>query len=269
MIAMSHQTEDKNQGRLKILFSNLGYARGIDGSLQQHISRFFRNFYHSVNLQKQVLAEFKALVAEADPDLCCLVEIDQGSPHSSYFNQLHALVDDTYPFYDIADKYGEKSFLRRMPLHIGKSNAFLSKQNYDFQRLYFRFGTKRLVYHLQPYPGLHIYFAHFSLLKKTRFRQFEEVNAMIRNIEGDVVILADFNVTQGFSELQPLLEGTRLHIVNKPNEHTFMFHRRQLALDLCLCSRNLLPRLNLKIVDQPFSDHDALLVSIEPQELQP
>lgn len=251
---------------MRILFSNLGYARGIDGSLWQHVSRFSRNFYHSIELQKQVLAQFKALVNAAEPDLCCLVEIDQGSPHSSYFNQLHALIDETYPFYDIADKYGENSALGYMPLHIGKSNAFFSKQNLPFRRLYFRYGAKRLLYHLKPHPGLHVFFAHFSLIRKVRLRQFEEVNALVKNIKEDVIILADFNVTQGFSELTPLIEGSNLRIVNKPDEHTFMFHRRELALDLCLCSKSLLSRLSLAIVDQPFSDHDALLVSIDPQE---
>ena len=55
----------------KIFFSNIGYAKGIDGSLRQHISMAGRHFYCSLPVQEQVLAQVKALIDAEQPDLCC------------------------------------------------------------------------------------------------------------------------------------------------------------------------------------------------------
>ena len=107
----------------KILFSNLGYARGINGSLQQHIKGAGRFFYCAPTVQQRVLAQMKSIIDQEKPDLCCFVEIDQGSIHTAYFNQMDALMDEIYRFHDISDKYGYNSTLGRMPLHAGKSNA--------------------------------------------------------------------------------------------------------------------------------------------------
>ncbi len=246
----------------KILFSNIGYARGIDGTLWQHVCRFSRHFYLGVPTQKEVLGQLRRIIDDEKPTLCCLVEIDQGSLHSTYFNQLEALVDEHYQYHDIADKYGENSMLGRMPLHIGKSNAFLSHEKFPFERLYFTHGSKRLIYHLTLPEDLHVYFAHFSLQSKVRAKQFREFNRLVRKTEGDVIILADFNIMQGFKELEPLLHDTNLKVLNKEDEHTFTFHKYKWALDLCLCSENLLDRISLRVIPQPFSDHAALLVEV-------
>ncbi len=248
--------------RYKILFTNIGYAKGIDGSLKQHISRFGRHFYCKLPVQEQVLAQLKSIIALEKPDLCCIVEIDQGSIHSGYYNQLHALVDDDYKHHDIAGKYGETSILNRMMLHKGKSNAFLAARDYPFERLYFTHGTKRLIYHVSLPDDLHVFFAHFSLQKDVRARQFHEMHEIVKRISGKVVILADFNIMQGFAELRPLLRDTDLELISREDEHTFTFHRRKLALDLCLCSASLAPNANVRVIGQNFSDHAALMVEI-------
>lgn len=245
-----------------ILFSNIGYARGIDGSLQQHIGRVGRHFYCAVPVQEQVLAQLRAIMAAENPDLCCFVEIDSGSLHSARHNQLRALLNDEYRHHDIADKYGHNSLLGRLPLHAGKSNAFVARHDLPFSRLYFRHGTKRLIYRLALPDGIILYFAHFSLQKDVRVRQFEEVRGHILNETRPVILLADFNISQGFGELRPLLDDTGLVVLNREDEHTFTFHRRRQALDLCLCSKALAPRIDLRIVPQPFSDHHALLLRL-------
>ncbi|MGE0252739.1 MAG: hypothetical protein AB7G80_03290 [Dongiaceae bacterium] len=248
----------------KILFSNIGYAKGIGGTLWEHICRLNRHIYCGLSVQEQALRQLKVIIDSEKPDLGCLVEIDQGSFHSAYFNQIQALMDHEYIFHDIAEKYGENSPLRKMWMHKGKSNAFLAKQEIPFQRLYFTYGTKRLVYRLTLPGDIHLFFAHFSLKRQVRIKQFQEVNTLIKNIKGEVMILADFNIFQGFKELLPLLEGTDLQILNKEEEHTFIFHRRKLALDLCICSESLAKRSALRIIKQPFSDHAALVVDIAP-----
>lgn len=246
----------------KILFSNIGYARGIDGSLRQHVTRFGRNFYCALPVQEQVLSQVKDIIKAENPDICCFVEIDQGSIHSARFNQIRALMDDEYIHHDIADKYGERSLLGRMPLHRGKSNAFLSKQDLDYQKLYFSHGSKRLIYHLALPGDIDLFFAHFSLQKKTRARQMEEVRKLAEG-KPRVIILADFNIFGGFDELKPLLHDTDLQVLNREDEHTFQFHKTRKTLDLCICSKDLVPRTMLRVIPQPFSDHAALLLEIE------
>lgn len=246
----------------KIFFSNIAYAKGIDGSLWQHVRGFGRHFYCRVPIQKAVLTQVKEILQTADPDIGCFIEIDNGSLHSAYFNQVQELITDSYPYYDIANKYGSDSFLRFMPSHKGNSNAFIAKQDFPFERFYFANGTKRLIHRIELPGKRFVFFAHFSLNKKVRIKQFEETNQLLRACEGDVILLADFNILDGFAELGPLLRDTDLIVMNDEKEPTFTFHRRRLALDLCLCSKNLASTTKLQVIPQPFSDHAALLVEI-------
>ena len=247
----------------KILFSNIGYAKGIDGSLKQHIAYFLRHLHTPHTVQERVLAQIKIIINAENPDLCCFVEIDRGSFNAAGFNQISALTDTEYQYHDITDKYGPESALGRMPLHRGKSNGFLAKANIPFKRLYLSHGSKRLVYCLKLPDNTHLFFAHFSLRKNIRLRQFQELRQLIEGNKGEVIILADFNIMSGFRELDPLLHDTDLTVISREDKPTFRFYRHHMVLDLCLCSQSLAARIDLKIIPQPFSDHAALSVSID------
>lgn len=247
---------------MRILFSNLGYARGIDGSLGQHMLRFPRNFYVTKAAQQKTLSAFKALLLEHGPDLCCIVEVDSGSMHSANLNQMTPLLGPDYPFHDIADKYGENSRLGRLPLHQGKSNAFLARREFPFARLYLRHGTKRLIYRL-TLPGFTLFFAHFSLKAPVRALQLAEMRRLVDETPGGAMVLGDFNTMLGFGELKPLVNDGALQILNREDEPTFLFHRKKLALDLCVCTQKLAVRTKVQILPQPFSDHAALLVEVD------
>lgn len=244
----------------KIFFSNIGYAKGIDGTLWQHLGRMHRHVYCGMTPQQQVLSQLKSIIGTEQPDLCCLVEVDRGSFHSSYYNQLSALLDDDFVHHDIADKYGDNNLLGRVPLFQGKSNAFISKEPLDFQRLYFKRGSKRLIYRIMLPGNIALYFAHFSLQEKVRALQFAELRDFMELHDGEAIILADFNIMQGFKELRPLLDRTDLMVLNDETQHTFRLYNKRWTLDLCICSQSLAERLRLKIIPQPYSDHAALLV---------
>ncbi len=247
----------------KILFSNIGYAKGIDGSLRHHLGLFGRHFYCARPVQEQVLGQIRAVIDAETPDLCCFVEIDRGGFHAARFNQVDALMTDgKYKFHDIACKYGNENWISRMPLHEGKSNAFLALRETPFERMYFTHGSKRLIYRLAVAGDIFIFFAHFSLQKKIRARQFAEMRRLIEQTPGRVIVLADFNVMNGFGELEPFLADSGLVLLNREGEHTFTFHNLNLALDLCICSESLVNNMDLKIISQPFSDHAALLVEV-------
>lgn len=252
----------ENMNEYKILFSNIGYAKGIDGSLKSHIRHFHRHFYSGPVVQKQILDQVKSVIKQEEPDLCCFVEIDRGSLHSGYYNQLESLLDNEYNFHDISDKYGHNNLLAHMPLHTGKSNAFVSKGIVKFEHLYFEYGQKRLVYKIFLPGGPILFFAHFSLSRKIRALQFQEIMDMCADIEDDIMILADFNILNGFAELEPFLRGNKFRVMNREEEYTFAFHDRQHTLDLCLCTHALAERVTLSVIPQPYSDHKALLVRL-------
>lgn len=248
--------------KFKILFGNLGYARGIDGKLSQHILYMHRHFYASARAQKRALCQVSETVARENPDLCCFAEIDEGSFTSGGLNQVEALLNPTHCHFDIANKYGVTSRLRQFFLTKGKSLAFISKRAYPYEKIYFENGTKRLIYRIALGDGLTLFFAHFSLSKTTRRKQLIEARRLMLEADGEAIFLGDFNILSGTEELEPLLKGGSLVLMNgvKP---TFKFHRRELVLDLCICTAGIAQQSKLSIVALPCSDHDAIMLEID------
>ena len=249
-----------------ILMSNLGYARGINGALDSHVRHAHRHIYCSLPVQRDVLRQLSDIIATENPDLCCFVEIDKGSGGAKAFNQMDALINDAYPFFDIENKYRLKSIWRSVAFTRGKSNAFIAKRNYTFEKLYFSHGVKRLVYKIQVEQNLTVFFAHFSLQQRVRTQQLQEVAQLMNGTPGEVAFLGDFNILTGLSELKPLLAHGHV-LLNRDDVHTFHFHKRKLVLDLCICSASLAERATLKIIPQPYSDHAALLLTINDSEM--
>jgi endonuclease/exonuclease/phosphatase family metal-dependent hydrolase len=245
---------------MRILFSNLGYATGINGTLRQHAGKILRHAFQTKAMQHKILAQFNNIIEGTNPDLCCLVELDQGSIHSGYFNQMNALISTQYPVYDIANKYGPHSHFSSLLFHRGKSNGFLAKTPQVFERLYFEHGAKRLIYKIQLREELTLFFAHFSLTRKIRTKQFVEMKRLVEATKGDALVFGDFNTLTGLGELKPLVEDNFLILLNSPDMPTFRFHRWQHTLDLCLASPALAPICRLEVIAQPFSDHEALLL---------
>ena len=249
----------------KILLSNLGYATGISGSLTDHIRYAHRHFYCPPEAQKKSLRQLGALIAREAPDICCFVEIDQGSFTSVGLNQLQELIDDKYHFFDIENKYAPTSRLRSFFITKGKSNAFLARQPLLYEKIYFSCGLKRLIYKIVIHKDLTLYFAHFSLNKSVRAKQIMEIEVLINKTKGEVIFLGDFNILTGIKEITPLLDRNRLILLNRADDHTFTFHKRKLVLDLCLCSQEIAKHTNLKVIPQPYSDHAALVIEINSE----
>ncbi len=249
-------------GTFKILFMNLGYARGISGRLAEHLRYGYRHLYCSPLIQKESLKALGRLIVQEDPDVCCLVEIDRGSPFSARLNQLEMLINDTYAFSDIENKYGPDSRWRSFSFTAGRCNAFLAKRPCPFEKLYFQSGIKRLVYKMAPETGLTLFFAHFSLNEKDRARQIQEVRALMDGAPGEVIFLGDFNVLSGIKETAPITADGRYVLLNRETDPTFVFHRRKRVLDLCFCSQGIARDAALKVIPQPYSDHAALMLEV-------
>jgi endonuclease/exonuclease/phosphatase family metal-dependent hydrolase len=245
-----------------ILMSNLGYLRGINGGLMHHIRYAYRNFYCSRDVQEACLEQVIGLIEQERPDVCCFVEIDKGSATARSFNQLEALVSEQYPFFDIENKYGLLSRLRSLPLTRGKSNGFLAKRTLPYEKIFFTHGTKRLIYKIALTPDVTLFFAHFSLKRETRAQQLLQTRQILNDTPGEIILLGDFNIHSGFKELEPLLHENNLVLLNNEETPTFRFHNVRLPLDLCICSRGIAERAALKIIPQPYSDHEALVLTL-------
>ncbi len=247
----------------RILLSNMGYARDIGGSFAHHVFFSYRHFHAPVKAQMKSLNGLKRIIRDHEPDICCLLEVDRGSVNNAYFNQIHALIDPHYHFFDIENKYAQGSRLSRMSVAQGKCNGFIAKSELEFCKHYMSIGAKRLVYQLKLADDLTLIFTHFSLKKETRRRQFLDLREMVKSIEGNVIIMGDFNIFSGFNEAAPLLDGLNLQILSDPSVPTFQFARWRMCLDLCIVSEAIASNCNVQVIPQSYSDHDALLLVVD------
>lgn len=247
---------------LKILMSNIAYAKGFNGALGQHLLYAHRHLYCSPKVQRGVLQDIRTLIERESPDICCLVEIEKARAAAGSIDQLQTLLEGRFHHFDIANKYSEKGGLQRLPGAASKCNAFFANRPVPFERIYLRTGHKRLVYKIALTPAVTLFFAHFSLRKVKREAQFRELHAIVTRTPGQHIVMGDFNILTGFQELDFLLSDTGLVLRNNPAETTFRFHQKRQVLDLCLCSRSLVDNTRLKVIDQPYSDHAALLLHV-------
>jgi len=247
---------------MKILLSNLGHLSGISGSLTHHLLFAHRHFYCSAAVQDKVWRQLTEVIGREKPDLCCFMEIEQAVFHAGNFCQIEDLTAESYPYFDIENKYAHASRLRRFPMTRGKSNAFLAKRDFPYEKIYFSHGTKRLIYKIDLAREITLFFTHFSLNKKTRSRQLAEARRLIHDTPGEIIFMGDFNILSGFKELAPLL-GDDLVLLNREEHPTFTFHVFRKVLDICICTRGIAGRSHLQVIPQPYSDHAALLLEID------
>lgn len=248
----------------RILFSNLGYARQINGTLRQHMRGAWRYLNCSPDVQTDALLQLRTLMHAHQVDIACLAEVDSGSSNNRYFDQMHFLRDGIYCHAHAINKYGTGRGLDEAPLSRGKSNGWIARVPVPFECRYLREGTKRLVYVLYPEGCPPIIFGHFSLRAVVRRQQFEEVAGWVRELGGDVLVLGDFNNYRGMGELTPLTKAAGLHLVGSDRAPTFRFSHYRATVDLCLASESLLSGLHVRVLPQPYSDHEALLIDWRP-----
>lgn len=240
--------------RFKVLLLNTGYCVGLNGSPKQYLRYFHRYFFCPRRIQQRVLASIDTLIAEIKPDLCCFMELHRESKLLRRFNQLHRLINETYRYFHIANKYCETRILGRLPFFRRKSNGFLAKHPLPYRTHFFSRGGKRLIYEIILENSIHLFMAHFSLHREIRRKQFEEMAELVKS-KKRVIVCGDFNIFRGFHELKPLLEAGNLKIVNQKNHATFPSCNPKKHLDLFLCSPDV-PVTDVRVLKNVhISDH--------------
>lgn len=224
--------------RFKILLLNTGYCVGVDGSPNQYLRYCYRYLFCSRRIQREVIRDIDSLITDENPDLCCFIELHKESKILRRFNQMQALLDEEYRFYHMANKYGERGLLSHSPVLRRNSNGFMAKKALSFRRHYFRSGRKKLVYEILLDHDVHLFMAHFSLKKKARERQFDQLKNLIQG-KKRVIICGDFNIFHGYEELKPLLETGDLQVMNSSEQKTFPSCYPKKHLDLFICSKDI------------------------------
>lgn len=235
---------------MKILFLNLGYCKGLYGSLTQYILQSYRYLFTSKKIQKNIVDDFKKLIKKENPDIICIAEIEKGY-------QIKSLVDKKYPFYDFDVKYGANSFLRNIPFFRKNGNAFLSKKKIPFKRRFLKNGTKKLLYDITLPNKTQLLMFHYSLKKSVRPKQFEEVYDLIKNNKKNIVC-GDFNV-KSYSEIESFAKKANLKLAGKGL--TFPTSNPKEPRDFFLCSKNI--KAKSRILKNKLSDHLGVVLEVK------
>ncbi len=238
---------------LHILLFNVGYATALDGTMRDYLLRFYRYLYTPRSVIRQVRQAIFQLMQAQKPDICCFVEIHK---RHSFLRHPHAYREGS-----IENKYGLHSLLRLLPFFRDNCNGFFAKEPLPFRMHYLRHGTKKLVYEIELRPDTSLFLAHFSLKKRVRQKQCEELQTLIAQRK-NVILCGDFNIFHGFEELQAFAGKCHLRIVNAPSQATFPAVHPRKALDLFLCPEDA-ESPSVRVLDSVHvSDHLPVMLEV-------
>lgn len=177
---------------LKIMLVNACYCRQFIGTPLHYFWNWFRFFFVSKKMQREVINDISVLVDEEDPDIFFLAEIVDGWQKRSIINKL----SKKYPHYNFSLKYPEGSWLRWLPvLHRNEGKMFFSKKKLSFDVWHLNNGTETGVFEIRLQDDLVVIMTHLSLTKSTRQAQHKEVLERYSN-KAEILWLGDFNYTK-------------------------------------------------------------------------
>lgn len=239
-------------GIARILFYNVGYCTGIDGAMRDYLLHWHRYIHTSRTTMSQILEGIEDLVSEESPDVCCLLEIHKTT----------GLVDSlrAFPHYDVANKYSWHGLLRHLPFFRRNCNGVFSRRSMPVQRHYFKAGRKKLVYEMTLPNETSLFVSHLSLTRRTRRRQLQELAVLLKGRKR-VILCGDFNAFHE-GEMEALQAQCNLAIANPPWEGTFPSHRPRRALDLFLCSPDIVIERIRVLHEVQLSDHLPIVLDV-------
>ncbi len=237
---------------LRILLYNVGYATALDGSMRNYVLKSYRYLYTPRRIIRKVRRALYTMLTDEQPDVCCFVEVHRKKafvPRKSDYHGFH-----------ISNKYGRRGVLRHLPFFRDNCNGFVAREDLSSERLYFKNGTKKLVYRIDLQDGIKLFLVHFSLNRRTRQKQCVELSEMLTGHKR-VVVCGDFNVFKGNRELESLASVSSLQIVNA-GQATFPAVNPSRSLDLFLCSKDLGTVTARVLNDVQVSDHLPVMLEV-------
>jgi endonuclease/exonuclease/phosphatase family metal-dependent hydrolase len=241
---------------MKIMFYNIAYGTGLNGSWKQYIYRSWRFFWLPFRAMKRMAETLKR---EA-PDVLCLAEVDGGSFRNRFRSQAKFLARRMLlPYYFSQTKYRHWSFWRWMTMIRKQHDAILSRKKGEFKRHQLSTGMKKLV---QEYivEGVSIFTVHLAVLsQKVRKKQLLELAEIVKQCPRPHLVCGDFNIHKGLDELKEFLSLTGLkRIIEQP---TFPSISPKRYLDIFFASEGVTIK-NAGVLQVKYSDHLPVWVEI-------
>lgn len=246
---------------MKIIFWNIGYVPGLNGSLFQYITKGHRLVWSSIKSQKKLLDGIATQVVEEAPDLFLYSEVSMGAWRNGYLHQHEYLVDQiaSVRTHGAAGKY-RRSLFNSLPLHTGNANGFLSSHECFSDTMHLNSGSKTLAY-IVVVQEVTVIMVHLSLTKKVRAKQFAELVEIAAEIKGPLVVCGDMNIFSGVVELEPLTDKTGI-IVPIELPKTFPAHKPKYSLDIFL-TRGIEGEVRVRTIECTISDHLPIVLEFE------
>ncbi len=241
----------------RFLLYNIRYATGVGSSF--HLPFPYAGYLRPSSEHFKKIVEF---IAEINPDVIGLVEVDNGSFRTGNVSQAALIAEQLGYDYVGQGKYGVNAMVSRLPLLKTQGNAVLSRMpiiSHRFQ--YFEEGVKRLIIQACT-ERLTVFLVHLSLTYRKRQYQLERLYRLIRKVERPVIVAGDFNVFWGSREMELFLGATGLCSVNHQCLPSHPSHQPVRELDFILHSPELRP-VGFFRPAVTLSDHAPLVCDFE------
>jgi len=236
---------------------NVRYCAGVG-------SRFHLPFPGSGYLKRTgaVLDEVTRFIGAQKPDVVGLVEVDGGSFRSGRRNQAEHIAAALGQYHSYESKYGDRSWVRFLPVANKQVNAFLTSDVvHDSRFLYFDHGIKRLVIQLEL-EKLTVFLVHLSIRFRHRQRQLSDLYTLVKDVKKPHLVAGDFNAFWGDNEIELFLAATGLRNANRGGLPSYPSWAPKRQLDFILHS----PEVQVTNFEMPpvtFSDHLPLVCDFE------
>lgn len=242
---------------LRFLLYNIRYATGTGSSF--HLPFPYAGYLRP---SSDRFEKIMAFIAETDPDIIGLIEVDTGSFRTGRQSQAALIAEQLGYDYVGQGKYGVNAIVSRLPLLKTQGNAVLSRMpivSHRFQ--YFDAGVKRLIIQACT-EHLTIFLVHLSLTYRKRQYQLERLYRLIRKVQRPVIVAGDFNVFWGGREMELFLGATGLSSVNRERIPSHPSTQPVRELDYILHSPELHP-VRFWRPAVTLSDHAPLVCDFE------
>lgn len=242
---------------VRFLLYNIRYATGVGSSF--HLPFPYAGYLRP---SSENFKRIMAFIAEMNPDIIGLVEVDSGSFRTGRQSQAALIAQQLGYDYVGEGKYGAGVMLSRLPLLKAQGNAVLSRMpiiSHRFQ--YFDAGVKRLIIQACT-EHLTVFLVHLSLTYRKRQYQLERLYRLIRKVQRPVILAGDFNVFWGSREMELFLAATGLCSVNQERIPSHPSHQPTRELDFILHSPELQP-VRFFAPQVILSDHAPLVCDFE------
>lgn len=208
------------------------------------------------------LDEIIEFIADVDPDVIGLIEVDSGSYRSGRKCQVEKIAEKLGHFHSYRSKYATDSRWQNIPIYNKQGNAFLAKDTIQAEKFhYFDRGMKKLVIELEL-EHVNFFLVHLALSYKVRQQQILHLYKMIKQTDRPYIVAGDFNAFTGEDEIQLLMLASGLQNADLKMQPSYPSRKPKRHLDFILHS----PKIKVNEFSMPrveLSDHLPLVLDFE------